>query len=1418
MSIVKKRSKKLLAILIAMIMVLGIAPLTAMADPGNGGGDPSYSVTYFTGDADVEGAAPEDNNFYESGDLATVLEPTGMSLTKEQEDIENGGTYLQEYVFAGWNTESDGTGDVFQPGEVIAISGDVSLYAMWEEKAEDPFELPGGGGTIIVPPPDPNGGNEEIPGALIIDKKAVPGQNTDEDAGIWEWDITLTLRGLDLITTSDIVLVIDVSGSMDSNNRLDAAKAAANRFINDLITNGNGKTQIAIVPYEGVIRTGTNYSTFLGLNAGDDALLNTVVNSLTANGGTYTQLGIKTARDLLGASTASNKYIVLLSDGDPTYSAPLTGTSGIQAIQSSQQILWWTTYSFDYWQIAEDYTLTYNYNGRVGNGNSFTNGASSTNIAGNLNSGNTYAFPPNSNQTVTGLGGYIVTPTVPTTRNHGFPTEYDAKLAKEAGYEFYSVGVGSSLSADGQKMLENCSSGSGYYYVVPDTTNTNNLVNVLADIAGKISYAASNAVVTDPMGEYFEMVGAGTVTAITTSQGTATWNSTTETIEWNVGDVKESDGPITMTYTVRIDATPGVTDPYTMYPTNKKTTVTYTDVNGDDSSKDFPIPQVGYPQVGTITKYIYLLNDDDLPTNIQGTVVTIRDDIDIYDTVKVENPSPVSTDVYVFPYDTYTVTADATIIVNVNGTDYIYEFVPGNADNLGDLSPTSVTVDVHNQSARVYYAYRLKVSYNVIYDGNTSDGGTAVSDSTDYAYGDKVTVLDNTWTKTGYYFTGWNTQADGNGADYDEGDEFNMPKGDVKLYAQWAINKYSISYSYTGVVPASVPWIPMSEFSVPYGTAKTVKAAPTVEGYTFVGWIADGVTPDSDGDYKMPDNNVKFTGSWVKISGLNVYYDGNGDDGGTAVVDGDNPYSFNDEVTVLDNTWTREGYVFLKWNTEADGSGTDYDPEDIFKMPAKDVTLYAQWMDDGSGSEFKKEVTSEAGSYEAGDTVEFAISFYLPEDFNGIERIIITDEYDPDVLKLIGFTLTIDGGDVFINPDATADGILSLTLLFDLIVQYPGAKVELNAEFEILDTDEAISNKAFLFYNSIDTEPVKETEVTLYKVKYNANGGTGTLPIDSKVYKAGETVTVKDSALTMTSYTFNGWLYNSATYQADGTFYMPAANVTLVAQWQQSGGGTPPTIITTPPPPLAEIEDEGPPLAELDIVNHFVYIIGYEDDTVRPNKNITRAEAATIFFRLLTQDSRVEIWSKANSFSDVAADNWFNNAVSTLANGGILNGYADGTFRPNATITRAELAAIAVRFQYHGDISSYPTGLPTFSDIGGHWAENYIRLASDLGYVNGYPDGTFKPNEPITRAEVATLLNNVLDRQVESDEDMLPGMKTWSDNPKGAWYYFAIQEATNSHYFDRKDGSIYEVWTEIRQNPEWSALEKTTSTPYDISY
>lgn len=245
-----------------------------------------------------------------------------------------------------------------------------------------------------------------------------------------------------------------------------------------------------------------------------------------------------------------------------------------------------------------------------------------------------------------------------------------------------------------------------------------------------------------------------------------------------------------------------------------------------------------------------------------------------------------------------------------------------------------------------------------------------------------------------------------------------------------------------------------------------------------------------------------------------------------------------------------------------------------------------------------------------------------------------------------------------------------------------------------------------------------------------------------------------------------------------------------------------PSYPIQPEQPKVDIPDDD--ALGLNTTDHFAYIVGYGNGQVRPQNAITRAEVATIFFRLLTDDVREENFTSTNKYTDVAAGAWYNNAVSTLSAMGIITGYPDGTFRPNAYITRAEFAAISARFDADGDKT-----LAAFSDIANHWAKDEISVAYNNGWVDGYPDGTFGPQRNITRAETVTLVNRVLNRKPETEDDLLSDMTTWTDNAdKKAWYYLAIQEATNSHYYKYKENSEYEKWTELRETRDWTQLEK----------
>ena len=296
---------------------------------------------------------------------------------------------------------------------------------------------------------------------------------------------------------------------------------------------------------------------------------------------------------------------------------------------------------------------------------------------------------------------------------------------------------------------------------------------------------------------------------------------------------------------------------------------------------------------------------------------------------------------------------------------------------------------------------------------------------------------------------------------------------------------------------------------------------------------------------------------------------------------------------------------------------------------------------------------------------------------------------------------------------------------------------------------------------------------TRYTLHYESNGGT---TYKDERYSSGTKVTL-DKTPTRESYTFTGWYADKALTQKITSVTMNS-DKTVYAGWEATG-----------------VPDK------LNGDDHFAYVIGYPDGKVHPKGNISRAETATIFFRLLKADIRDGNLTADNEFSDVSDGQWHNKAVSTMAKLGIVKGRRADRFDPNASITRAEFAAICARFNTKPVENS-----GSFSDISGHWAENEIERAAAFGWISGYPDGTFHPDARITRAEAMTMINRVLCRMPQSESDLLDSMVTWSDNKPSDWHYLAVQEATNSHDFNRQ-GEVGESWTKLTSVPDWKRYQ-----------
>lgn len=322
-------------------------------------------------------------------------------------------------------------------------------------------------------------------------------------------------------------------------------------------------------------------------------------------------------------------------------------------------------------------------------------------------------------------------------------------------------------------------------------------------------------------------------------------------------------------------------------------------------------------------------------------------------------------------------------------------------------------------------------------------------------------------------------------------------------------------------------------------------------------------------------------------------------------------------------------------------------------------------------------------------------------------------------------------------------------------------------------------------YMGVDGKPVY-TILTVYydldfhTLTFDTMGGSKIAP---ETVRHGLTV-AKPKDPVNGGYIFDGW-YTDKTFRTPYNFATPLTqDTTIYAKW---------FLIVLPG---VTVKKNTP---KLNTADHFAYVQGYPDGTVKPAGNITRAETAAILFRLMDEGSRKTYYSTKSGFRDVASGSWYNTYVATLNNAGVITDSSNGYFRPNEAITRAELAAMLAKFSETTGAANY------FNDVSAkYWAANAIAICAKLGWITGYPDGTFRPDKNVTRAELMAMINRATGRAPKSADAFLPGMKTWIDNTSDKWYYLDVQEATNSHSYTVK-GS--ETWTALTSDPNWSLYE-----------
>ena len=735
---------------------------------------------------------------------------------------------------------------------------------------------------------------------------------------------------------------------------------------------------------------------------------------------------------------------------------------------------------------------------------------------------------------------------------------------------------------------------------------------------------------------------------------------------------------------------------------------------------------------------------------------------------------------------------------------------------------TKITGDL-----KLYAKFGNKTGYSVTYV--TAEGSSSFTDDKLYAEGAYATVRDGASTApAGKVFLYWNASSDSSGKKYYPNDKVLVPKGGVTLTAVYGDKAETVTLTYNanfGTPPASTQISGLKNNGLIDLLSYDELELPKRDGYTFTGWNTqqDGhgisfAAGTSAARVDKVEPNVLYA-QWKKTTideEVTVIITGKTD---TKVYNGSEQSVTGYEVKSISNELYKT--TDFTFNGTATATGTDADtyqmglkPEN-FENKNVNFSKVTFVVTDGSLTITKRDVTLTSASASKPYDGTALTSKNVTVGGNGFAdgegaTYNVTGSQTEVGKSDNEFTYELNANTKANNYNITMyKGELVITAADSVAYKVEHYKQNLDGSYNDTPNDidplsgtagtlTAAAAKDYPGFTpgTVTQEKIKSDGTTTVEIQYTRNSYTLTI---NYVYRDGskaaeshiETI-LYGKDYSVTSPKISG--YTADKLVVSGT--MPADNRTVTVTYTKNGGHHP------RPKPTVEIEDDD--ALGLNTTDHFAYIVGYGNGEVRPQNNITRAEVATIFFRLLTDDVRDENLTKTNRYSDVAATSWYNTAVSTLSSMGIITGYPDGTFRPNAAITRAEFAAIAARFDHDGDKTA-----AKFSDIASHWAKDEISIAYNNGWITGYPNSTFGPQRDITRAETMTLVNRVLNRQPETEDDLLPNMTVWTDNanPK-AWYYLAVQEATNSHYYEFKTNSQYEKWTELRETRDWTQLEK----------
>lgn len=1298
-----------------------------------------------------------------------------------------------------------------------------------------------------------------------------PGDTSDNKADIdysktavknddGSYRVTLTIKSTTKETppgASAVVLVIDSSGSM-RGGKLEKALDAAKSFADNYGNTAKSGRYIAAVEFSNrasSLNFGTDWKPNYWLDVANTDNLKTFKNKidnwLEAAGGTDLAYGLRMTGDRFNDNTVrniSNRYAVVLTDGQPEsyYDADpeKTATEAAKQLRNKAEIytvgVGLTEYTKNFLENsiaskADGKTYAYNVDNADGLNSTFSTIFQS--IEQGISSGFTVTDPMGEYVTldessITGNGASVNNGTITWEPKNG--TTVDVDGSKTTTYTLtYRVTLGE-VPADGTYPLNKDTT---LKFMDGDTEKTLHF-----NVPGVYCKAPRYTVTYEP-GEHGKLDGAAADGKVVT--GNLEYGDDTP----DAPTVNADEGYYFTGWDKEIAATVTADAVYTaQYKKldNLSYTVHYY-LNGtpqkvkDDKVVDGKtFEEVVTETYATIDGYTFAGTADEQTKTI---------------TIGVENNK-----IIFYYYQNVTLTANSKT-VNYNGKEQIvsgFTGAPEGADfsaievgakgiqpntypanfakgTKGTVDATGkyIVTDVVNGNLVIEAAYQVQYEYK----NAPADAPACPTDDTYYADNTTVTLRQPGTAPTGYKFVGW--KVDGTG---DVVTEVTINGANVRLVGEWEPVtglSYVVHYYWVGTEDKVAPDKIVDKQT--FGTVITSETPIQVPNYKAVPDQVSNLTISTENEMNVITfyyyKNVELTSN----SGNEKY------DGTLKTVDGFKA------IVAADND--ADIYESLKEVLAAHGQGTDAGRYDVYftkggeiihatdlvgrvlndrywvtKAEQGKLTISPRSLTITSGSDSKyydgtpltnDKITVTGDGFVNGEGATYKVTGSQTEVGSSKNTF---DVIFKDNTKATNYVVEKKLGDLTVNrrpmppvnPGIGDEIIVEITGNSDSVV-YDGTEHSVKdytvkisdpryteADFTFTGKAEASGVNAGTYEMGLKAEQFKNTNARFTNVKFviKADGVLTITPKDLTI-TAGSKTEYGPTPVTCDEWTVSGLVAGDK---------VESVKITGI----QSVPGSSPNVPSDAVIKNAKGEDVtknyaikyvNGTLTMLEVLNkedHFNYIIGTPEGLSLPTANVTRAEVATIFFRLMTDDARAKFDSLDNNFSDVAKGKWYNRAISTLAKAGIIKGDPAGTYRPDDPITRAEMAAIIARF---GD---FKEGGKTFSDISGHWAQKYIELAASNGWINGNPDGTFKPNNNITRAETVAMINRVLDRQTKDVSDLLPvsQMTNWSDNMDTAkWYYRDMQEATNNHKAERVGNSIYEKWTEKLPDIDWASYQ-----------